>query len=71
MYSFMGIKFCAGAYLRITKEVTRGEEKPQIFQFQVKAGKPIEAISTQVTKTEDSALTSLKEKVSAKQDACF
>lgn len=54
---------CTGAFIKITKDVTRGNGQPDIFQFQVKAGQTQPSLSSKITKTEDSALSSLKEKV--------
>lgn len=57
--------FNTGAYLKISREVTKGNQLPQIIQFQVKAGQTV-AMSSKVAKTEESALASLKEKVNIK-----
>lgn len=54
-----------GAFIKINKKVTRGDALPEIFQFQVKSGLQVSmTMKSRVTKTEDSALASLREKVS-------
>ena len=51
-----------GAFLKINKDVTRGDKLPEILQFQVKMGQST-TFSSRVNKTEQAALASLKEKV--------
>ena len=58
-----------GAYARVTKEVTRGDELPQIFQFQVKRRSKSITAGAKVANTEDKALKSLSEKVLCKHSA--
>ena len=53
-----------GAYARVTKDVTRGDALPEIYQFQVRIGQmQATTASAAVGKTEEKAIASLKEKV--------
>jgi len=51
----------AGAYIKVTKDVTRGDALPEIFPFQVT--KATKVPSKRTTQNERAALASLKEKV--------
>ncbi|XP_067934923.1 serine/threonine-protein phosphatase with EF-hands pef-1-like [Watersipora subatra] len=51
-----------GAFIKISKDVTRGNSLPEVFQFQVKLGQST-TMSSKVNKTEHAALASLREKL--------